>query len=166
MFLEEGQFSYYLPHLWDLVLDLYLKLSKHQPSLRLGQRQEHQPALDLLAEGWAITRHDLDAAKYVNSVAGTALILGQFITRHSVFQNPGMRHQVDRDPKTGEIEFLDCVYGDYLIDRGAAQRFCFKPDARGKRLQNQIAILGSFWDLSSHFRARRVMDLFMRFNLA
>lgn len=165
VFLEEGQFSYYLPHLWDLILDLYGKLSEDQPGFRLEQRQEHQPALDLLAEGWAITRHDLDAAKYINSVAATALILGQFITRHSVFQNPGMRYQVDRDPKTGEINFLDCVYGDYLIDRGAAQRFCFKPDARGKRLQNQIAILGSFWDLSSHLRARRVMDLIMRFNL-
>jgi len=57
-------------------------------------------------------------------------------------------------PKKGER----CWY-EFQLDRGAAGMFCPVPIERRKRLQRQIAVLKSLWDISSNLRARRLMRI-------
>ncbi len=167
VYLNEGQFGYYLPELWRLTLDLYQQLVEDHPGFDLKSRAQYSESLTQIQAGWALTRYDQNSLQHLNSVVATALILGQYITRHGVTirHEPGTRYQLDRDSATKVIKFQPLRYADYLIDRGGAQRFCFKPEARASRLHNQIAIIESFWDFSCHFRARRVMDLLVRFDV-
>lgn len=163
VFWDEAKLNHYLPRLWPIALDVYRKLSKDHLGYRVEQRAQYTEMLGKMADGFAITRYDMDSKAYVDSVAATSLILGQYLTRHGLV-NQEQRVHLDRDEKMN-VEFRHESYSPYLIDRGSAQRACFDPSARGRRLRNQIGILESFWDCSSHFRARRVMDLLLRFRL-
>jgi hypothetical protein len=66
-----------------------------------------------------------------------------------------------RDPETGDISFQHACgkWHEFLIDRGAPAMFCCVPSTRRGRLRKQIAILKTFWDISSALRARRLYQI-------
>jgi len=48
---------------------------------------------------------------------------------------------------------------EFQVDRGAAARFCPVPSARRDRLKREIAMLKTFWDISSALRADRLREI-------
>ncbi|HUW81402.1 MAG TPA: hypothetical protein VMZ31_01250 [Phycisphaerae bacterium] len=53
----------------------------------------------------------------------------------------------------------DRPWFQYQIERGAAALFCPVPSVRRDRLKREIVVLKSFWDISSHLRARQLHEI-------
>lgn len=78
----------------------------------------------------------------------------------SVKSVPGKDVHLHRDRNTGDISFEGKHnWHEFLIDKGAVSRFCPVPSVRRRRLRAQIAILKTFWDISSSLRARRLKEI-------
>lgn len=86
-------------------------------------------------------------------------MLSIYITRSGI--DPTKELILYRDPTTGIISYprKKGEWNEVLIDRGAAAMFCAIPKVRGRRLQQQISILKTFWDMASHFRGRRLCEI-------
>ena len=165
LFWEHCRLDFYLSGIWRISCEIYKKLCNDHHGFRQGERQCAAADVSKSDEGWALCR--LDSEAYIDSVTGTALLLGRYLTRHGIASADSLypRQQLDRNAKRDIVFTKGRFYGDFLISRGSAQRFAINPNARGLRLRNQIAMMETFWDFSSHFRARRVMDLLVRCNL-
>lgn len=65
-----------------------------------------------------------------------------------------------RDPTSRDICFgQNRNWHEFLIDRGSPAMFCPVPTARRARLRRHIAIVKTFWDISSGLRARRLAEI-------
>lgn len=66
-----------------------------------------------------------------------------------------------REPVTNEVIYpkREKPWFEFQIDRGLPAMFCAVPQARRRRLRSQIAILKTFWDISSNLRMRRLRDI-------
>ncbi|MCB1100701.1 MAG: hypothetical protein KDN22_34385, partial [Verrucomicrobiae bacterium] len=144
-----------------LMTSLAMEVRRNLDTLEKSQVSSWDGISDKLSDGWAITR--LSTSRMYDScdaVTAVGTLLGFYLTRFgTVNLDTGYRYHVDRDGK-GTVTFEDnLLYWNYLIDRGGAQSFALGKVARANRLAFQIAMLESFWDISSHFKARRVFDL-------
>lgn len=155
---RECHLDAYLTPMWKTAkINFYDRLCNDLTGFSKEHRSRNMDSLDCLANGWAITRHAEDG--YMDSVAGTAILLGSYLTRFKLCANSRQRLHLDRD-ELGNVFFAENVdYSTFLIDRGSSQRFVCEPKDRADRLRHQIGLLESFWDFSSHFRARRILAL-------
>jgi hypothetical protein len=95
----------------------------------------------------------------VDSLLLTGTILAEYVSR--IEADVGRELYLQRDAVDGKVEFPKSEVGwnTFLIDRGSAFMFCCVPDERGKRLQRQIAVLKTFWEVAANLRGRRVHDI-------
>ena len=158
--------DFFAPRVWSIGLDVLEKLREHHKGFTSDDRRQYKDILAKLSDGWAISRVGSSASDYVDSVSATAMFLTHYLTRFGACDpSKNFRYHLDRDPATFEIIAQPGVlYWDFLLDRGSAQSFATGIKARNERLQFQVAMLDSFWDISSHLRARRVYDLILRSN--
>lgn len=159
IFWEEALLSIYLKPLWHIAINGFaVPLQDAMFGISANDRASFASDVASMRHGWALSRLS-SGDRYLDSVAATAIFLGDYVTRFGDYFD----HSVDlhlRRSREGRPTFEKARKSAvFLFDRGAAQRFCFTPAARAQRILHQIAILESFSDLASHFRARRVQAI-------
>ncbi len=105
---------------------------------------------------------------HLDSLYSVACMLREYI--RTIVQSKGRIVHLYRNPKeNGQVEYPKVPpykspnqtdWHEFQMDPGMASLFCPVPTARRLRLKKQIALLKSFWSISSTLRARRLHLMF------
>jgi len=157
-----------LPELWQTALCYYRRFAtdaypeRNRPEMMEDIQETIEAAF---AQGRPIIRalqHERFRRAAERPGVDSLLLVGGMLHAYlaRISEAEGKRLHLYRQPRTGDVDFsVGTNWHDFLIDRGAAAMFCPVPKARRERLQRQIVVLKTFWDISSALRARRLWEI-------
>jgi hypothetical protein len=153
------QMAKFMPYIWSEAIKIYKNFMEKAFEKGDSSNESHYSIIEGYMEGlsegkpmiWGLYGIDWDPLFLI------CRVLHNYLKKLSGVKDKEL-HLCRAFPDR-KISYKKGKWFEFQIDRGAAAMFCPVPSGRRDRLKKQIAILKTFWDISSNVRKRRLLSI-------